>query len=282
MNIHALITLTLVLVSTVLQILWLDNTHWVFLSIAAMMAGVWLISLPLKNVAIIDIFWGLSFIVGTLAALWVFADFSNQPNLILLAMVSLWGLRLGLYILARSIGKPEDARYAAMRAEGGDLFWIRSLFMIFLLQAWMSWGILAPITAQIQSNVANTLTPVAWLGIVLWLFGLLYESIGDDQMRRFKKDPENKGKLLTTGLWRYSRHPNYFGEAVLWWGLYLFTVPYGGAWFVIGPLIITYSLLKFSGVTMLEDGLKKSKPGFEDYTRMTPAFVPSWLWPFGR
>lgn len=277
MNIHGLITLLLVVISTVLQALWLDNAWMILLAGLGLMSIAWGISVPLKDVSIIDIFWGLSFMVGSVAALLLFSDFTRMVDLILLAMVSAWGLRLSLHIWMRSLGHDEDSRYAEMRAEGGERFWIKSLPRIFYLQAWMSWGIMAPLTAQYLSAHDNVLTPVAWAGLGLWLFGFLYESIADWQLTRFKKNPDNQGKLLTTGLWRYCRHPNYFGETLLWWGLYLYTVPYGGAWFVIGPIIITYSLLKFSGVTMLESGMKKRREGYEDYMRNTPSFLPSWI-----
>ena len=276
---HIIIMVLLMLISTVLQLLLLDEPYWILLAIAVMMVIVWLISLPLKNTGIIDIFWGPAFIVGSLCALWLNDWQANLPNVSLVTMISLWGVRLALHIFKRSIGQPEDKRYAKWREEGGELYWLRALFTTFLLQAVMAWTILAPFNAHLLQNTFTQVSWLAWVGIAVWLFGFCYEAIADWQLAKFKNDQDNKGKLLTTGLWQYSRHPNYFGEAVVWWGLYIFSFDYGGALFFIGPLLITYSLLKFSGVTLLEDDLKDSKPGYEEYMKSTPTFLPKWLVP---
>lgn len=243
---------------------------------------VWVLSLILRDAGIIDSFWGILFVVIALCAATTTPNLLTLPGLMLLVMISVWAARLSLHIFIRGLGEPEDARYAAWREEGGDLFWLRSLFTIFLLQAWIAWAVMAPVSKVILDNTATHITPLAIVGCLIWLFGFVYQSLADYQLFKFKQDPNNRGKLLSTGLWAYSRHPNYFAEIVMWWAIFIFCLSYGGAWFIIGPIIITQTLIKFSGAWMLEELFKKTKPGFEDYQRHVPELIPSWLNPFQR
>jgi steroid 5-alpha reductase family enzyme len=241
-----------------------------------LMTVVWIASLAKRDVSIIDIFWGPGF---ALIAWLYFAlgDPSTARQLILPALVTVWGLRLGLYILWRGRGKGEDYRYAEMRHKWGARFPVLSLAIVFWLQAGLLWLIGLPLMfAQLSAQPSGS----AWLdavGLVLFATGLFFESVGDLQLARFKDDPANKGKVLDSGLWRYTRHPNYFGDATVWWGFWLIALAAGSpAWTVVCPLLMTVLLLKVSGVALLEKGLAKTKPQYRDYVRKTSAFFP---WP---
>jgi steroid 5-alpha reductase family enzyme len=196
--------------------------------------------------------------------------------LLLGIIVTLWGLRLSLYILSRNAGKGEDFRYAKWRAEAGMSWWWRSFFKVFLLQGVLMWIIAIPLVAAHTGDAASPLKCLDYAGAALWLVGFIFEAGGDWQLARFKADPANKGKLMTTGLWSVTRHPNYFGDAAQWWGFYLIAASSGALWTVFSPIIMTYLLMKVSGVVMLEKTLNESKPGYADYIARTSAFIP-WL-----
>lgn len=239
-----------------------------------MMTLMWLWSLLLRDSSIVDPFWGTGFVVVA----WFYAAFTFQGSqarsLLLLVMVSIWGLRLSIYLLARNRDKGEDPRYAKWRREAGKAWWWRSYFKVFLLQGLLMWLLSVPFLA-IQSSP----TPVGliWLDILallLWMVGFFFEFIGDWQLARFKRDPKNKGKVLDRGLWRYTRHPNYFGEAVLWWGYGALVLTTGAWWALYSPLLMTLLLLRVSGVALLEKSLKKNKPGYAEYVQRTSAFFP--------
>lgn len=233
----------------------------------------WLVSLALKDASIVDIFWGIGFIVIA----WLTFALSSQgyrPRQLLVAvLVTIWGLRLALHIGIRNWSRPEDFRYAKWREENGPRWWWKSFFKVFLLQGFLMWVISTPIVAAMTSGFPAILTPLDMIGAGLWFLGLLFESIGDLQLRRFKADRSNQGKILTTGLWRYTRHPNYFGEAVLWWGYYLIALAAGRWWTLFSPILMTFLLVKVSGVVMLERSLE-SRPGYKAYAERTHAFVP--------
>ena len=218
-----------------------------------------------------DIFWGLGFIV--VAYFYLAADYSNalQPRL-LYSLVFLWGVRLSLHIAVRNLGEAEDARYANWRRQNGDRWWWYSFFKVFLLQGAVMWIVSLPLLAGLQDR--SPLTIVDGIGILLFTVGFLVESIGDWQLRVFKKDPDNKGKVLNSGLWRFTRHPNYFGESVLWWGFTLIAVEVSTLWILISPAIMTWLLIKVSGVAMLDDLLRKTKPDYAAYIESTNAFFP--------
>ena len=243
--------------------------------ILLLMVLLWLISLPIKNAGIIDIFWGIGFVIITWLAFALTPQGYLPRKLLLGILVTIWGLRLAIHIGIRNLGKPEDFRYANWRAENGPRWWWFSFFQVFFLQGFLMWIISAPVIAAMTSGFPAILTPLDWLGTLLWLAGFLFETIADAQLRLFKANHSHEGKLLMHGLWKYSRHPNYFGEAVLWWGFYLIAVAAGRWWTLFSPVVMTFLLTKVSGVAMLEKTMKQ-KPGYENYMRKTSAFLP-WL-----
>lgn len=238
--------------------------------ILALMTLLWLFSLAIRNASIVDIFWGTGFVIT--AWFYQFSSPGFQPRSLLLAvLVTIWGLRLTGHIFLRNAGKGEDFRYAAWREQYGRIWWIRSLFHVFVLQGVILWIVSLPLLFAMQ-NGAEGWTVFDVVGGVVWLVGFVFEAGGDWQLVRFKARPENKGKLLTTGLWSLTRHPNYFGDAAVWWGHFLFALP-GGWWTIFSPLIMSFLLMRVSGVAMLERTMT-AKPGYEDYMRDTPAFFP--------
>jgi steroid 5-alpha reductase family enzyme len=239
-----------------------------------MTAG-WALSLARKDASVVDPLWGMGFVVAA-ASYTVLLDGDWRRQALALAMVCVWGLRLSGYLLWRNRGRGEDPRYTAMRAKRPSSFWWYSYFQVFLLQALLLWLVAAPIAGAMAGRPALGLGPLDYAGVAVWLFGLGWEVAGDAQLARFKRDPNNKGKVMQTGAWRYTRHPNYFGEAVLWWGVWLVAAGAHGYWSAYGPVLITLLLLRVSGVTLLEKNLKESKPGYAEYVARTSAFVP---WP---
>lgn len=244
------------------------------LVILVTMTLLWVFSLIIKNSSIVDIFWGLGFVLTC----WVY--FNLTPNgfigrkLLISILVTIWGLRLSLYILWRNYGKPEDFRYQKFRQEAGANWWWKSFLKVFLLQGILMWLISIPLLAAQASGQPDRLTWLDGFGIVVWMIGFFFESVGDFQLASFKANPENKGKVMNHGVWRYTRHPNYFGDAAQWWGFYLLAVAtLGGAWTIFSPLIMTFFLLRVSGVTLLEKTLN-TRPGYEEYIQKTSAFVP--------
>lgn len=239
-------------------------------------ALLWLVSLPLKNTSIIDIFWGPGFSIVGIAAYMLAADATDR-GLILAVLVVLWGIRLGGFLALRNIGHGEDKRYQAMRAEinarGGN--WpLRSLFTVFVLQGVILWIVSWPV--QLGQFGTTPLGGFAAAGVGLWLVGFLFEAVGDWQLYRFKSEPANQGKVMDQGLWRYTRHPNYFGNACIWWGIWLVAAPVIPLWVIVCPAFMTILLLKVSGVALLEKDLSKRKPGYREYIEKTSSFVP---WP---
>ena len=241
--------------------------------ILALMTLLWLVSLALNNSSIVDVFWGMGFIVIA----WTTFALTPQGYLprrqLLAILVTIWGLRLALHIGIRNWGRGEDFRYASWREENGARWWWFSFFQVFLLQGTLMWILSAPLIAAQTSGFPAILTPLDSVGGLVWSLGMLFESIGDLQLTFFKSEPSNRGKILRRGLWRYTRHPNYFGEALLWWGYYIFALAAGSWWAVFSPILMTYLLLNVSGVSMLERTLK-AKPGYKEYIRTTSAFFP--------
>jgi len=235
---------------------------------------VWLVSLWKQDVSIVDIFWGLGFV----GISWLYRGLGPEADArhwILLALVTVWGLRLALYLLWRNWGADEDLRYQTMRAGRGASFWWMSLVTIFFLQGMLIWIIAAPLFI-VHLNAGPPLwtwTDIA--GLLLWSIGFFFETVGDWQLARFKAAPANRGHVMQKGLWAYTRHPNYFGDALVWWGYFLFalSVP-GGMWTLVGPLLMIFLLLKVSGVTLLEQTIIERKPEYRDYIQKTNAFFP--------
>ena len=233
----------------------------------------WLLSLKLKDASIVDIFWGLGFAIIAVTSYLVAEGFAARKQLITTLAV-IWGVRLAWHIGSRNIGKGEDFRYQAMRKRHGDKFPLVSLYTVFLLQGVLMWIISLPLqAAQVPAEPAR-LTALDMLGAAVFLVGFFFEVVGDWQLRQFKSDPANKGKLMDRGLWAFTRHPNYFGDALLWWGFYFVACAAGGWWTVFSPVLMTFLLLKVSGVAMLERSLTKTKPEYESYARRTNAFLP--------
>lgn len=235
---------------------------------------VWMISVRLRDAGIADIFWGLGFVL--LAWVFCFLSPALTPRSWLVAvLITLWGARLSWHIFRRNHGNGEDPRYQAMRAAHGRAFWWRSLFTVFWLQGAILWFVALPLLAAVQAAQPAAFTAVDGLGVLLFAVGFSFEVVGDRQLRRFRSDPSNRGHVLDRGLWRYTRHPNYFGDAVLWWGLYAIAAATPNGWLtVLSPALMTFLLLRVSGVTLLEQSLKASKPGYEAYLARTPAFFP--------
>lgn len=232
----------------------------------------WLYAYRRENVNIVDSLWSLFFLLASTVYL-LLAETLTTPALLLYGLVLVWALRLSLHLLQRNAGKPEDRRYAAMRA-ANPKFARHSLVTVFMLQATLAWLISMPLaTAMLVPTEMN-----AWhiAGLLVFGTGFAFETVADWQLSRFKNDPDNQGKVLDQGLWRYSRHPNYFGEAVIWWGFYLFAVAGDVFWTVYSPVLMTFLLLRVSGVTLLEKDIHERRPGYRDYIASTPAFFPWW------
>jgi len=242
-------------------------------AVLTLFTALWLVSLRLRNSSIVDMWWGPGILlIGLTYA--ITSNGEGHRDSVVLVLLMLWAARLAWHIGARNIGHGEDFRYAKWRRESGASWWWFSYFKVFVLQAVIAWIVSMPLYFAITSR-----TPIQWTawdaaGTALFAVGFLFEAMGDEQLRRFKADPANKGRVLNTGLWAFTRHPNYFGEAVLWWGFGLFSVAAGGYLGLIGPAIMTYLLLRVSGVALLEQTLTSSKPGYAEYIANTPAFLP--------
>lgn len=238
-------------------------------AIAGAMLALWLLSLALEDSSIVDIFWGLGFVlvawVVALQAGW------SQRGVLAVALVSVWGLRLAVHLAVRNIGKGEDPRYQAMRRARGSSWWWKSLVIVFGFQGVLMWVVSLPLQQAVLRG--GSLGPIDALATAVFVAGLFFEAVGDWQLARFKAQPANRGRVMDRGLWRYTRHPNYFGDFMVWWGLYGLALAAGAWWTVVGPLVMSFLLLRVSGVTLLEQGMK-SKPGYEDYVRRTSTFFP--------
>lgn len=241
--------------------------------VLGLMVLLWLLSLALHNSSIVDIFWGTGFVIVAWLS-FALAGSSPGRGLLLAVLVTIWGLRLSLHILWRNWGKPEDFRYAQWRQENGPRWWWMSLFKVFLLQGALLWLISAPLVAAQIADPRSRLGALDMLGTALWAIGFFFEAVGDWQLTRFKAQASNRGKLLTSGVWRYSRHPNYFGDAAQWWGYFLIAAAAGGWWTVLSPILMTFLLIRVSGVALLEKTLIETKPGYREYAETTNAFVP--------
>ncbi len=237
------------------------------LVIFAITTSLWLLSLRLKDTSIIDLFWGVGFVIIGWVTFGV-VGFSGK-GVCLVVCCTLWGLRLSLYLAWRNHGGPEDYRYAAMRSRHGKSFWWISLITIFWLQGTVMWVIALPI--QIGQHGGGHMTSFGLLGVVIWLVGFYFEAVSDFQLARFKR----KGNgVMDQGLWRYSRHPNYFGNALIWWGLTLIAIQPQTWWLIISPTLMTFLLLKVSGVALLERSLSKRSAEYRAYMLRTSPFFP--------
>ena len=245
-------------------------------AVAGLMLVVWLLSIVKKDASIVDIFWGLGFVLIA-AVCYASTNGYHARKSLVTALTAVWGFRLAAHIFFQNKGKGEDFRYQAMRARFGKRFPIVSLFLVFGLQGLLMWIVSLPLQVAQISREPMRLTWLDWAGAIGWLIGFLFESVGDFQLARFKANPDNRGKVMDRGLWRFTRHPNYFGDALLWWGFLLIALSTpAGVWTVISPLIMTVLLMKVSGVALLEKTLVKTKPEYSDYVKRTSVFFP-WL-----
>lgn len=240
------------------------------IAVSLLMLTFWLLSLPLRNVAIVDVAWGLGFVLIA----WVTFRTTSRSDGLLVGLVTIWGSRLAIHLAWRNIGAEEDRRYAAMRSNW-PAFPLTSLLVVFALQGAIQLIVALPIQSGIAAEGPRTWTVLRVAGVVVWAIGFAFESIGDWQLVRFKSQPENEGHVMDRGLWRYTRHPNYFGDCLVWWGLYVVAVVDGAAWWtIVGPIGMTFLLLKVSGVSLLESDLRERKPAYAAYVRRTSPFVP--------
>jgi steroid 5-alpha reductase family enzyme len=242
------------------------------LTIFIYMTLFFMLAQALKDNGIVDIGWGIGFIV--LSTVLAFTGIEiTQRQFLLFILIFLWGFRLSFHIFLRNNGKPEDFRYANWRKEWGKFVVIRAFLQVFMLQGFFLFIIALPIIIT-KLSFPERLGIIEIVGAAIWLFGFYFEAVGDYQLLKFKKDAENKGQIITTGLWKYTRHPNYFGECVMWWGIFIVSIPSGYIWVsMISPIVLTWLLTRVSGVPMLEEKYKGNKQ-FEEYAKKTNAFVP--------
>jgi steroid 5-alpha reductase family enzyme len=240
-------------------------------AIGVAVVAVWVLSLPLRNASIADIFWPLGFVL--VAAVSSRAPGYGPRKVLVGVLVTIWGLRLAVHLFLRNRGHGEDPRYRSMRRRWGESrFPVVSLFTVFLFQGALMWIVSLPIQAASGSSARITWLDV--LGSVVWFIGFTFEAVGDLQLTRFRTDPANQRRVMDGGLWTYTRHPNYFGNATLWWGLGLITLAAGRWWALAGPLVMTILLLRVSGVPLLERRMKRTRPDYESYVARTSSFLP--------
>jgi steroid 5-alpha reductase family enzyme len=240
-------------------------------AVLGLLLAAWVLSLALRDVSIVDVAWGLGFVAVAWVAFAV-GDGCTGRRVLLAVLTTLWGLRLAGYIGRRKLRSPgEDPRYGAWRERWGDRFPLVSLFTVFGLQAVLVWVVSLPLQGAAASG--DPLGPLDWLGVAVWAVGLACEATGDAQLARFKADPANRGKIMDRGLWRYTRHPNYFGDVTVWWGIYLIALSAGAWWTIAGPLVVTLLLTRVSGKDHLERSMSE-RPGYADYVSRTSGFVP--------
>lgn len=236
-------------------------------------AVAWAASVALRNVTMVDTLWSLLFVL----AAWTYArtagDAAGDRAVLVLILATVWAVRLAVHLGARTFGHPEDRRYAAIRRRNEPGFAWKSLYLVFGFQALLAWVISLPLLGAITSP-PTPLGILDVLGVVLWLVGFTFEAVGDWQLARFKADPANAGEVMERGLWRYTRHPNYFGDFCVWWGLSLLALAAGAWWALVGPAIMTVLLLRVSGVALLERDIGRRRPAYAGYVRRTNAFFP--------
>jgi steroid 5-alpha reductase family enzyme len=244
------------------------------LVILVLMTTLWIVSVVIKNVSIVDIFWGFGFVI-TAAFYFLRTDGFEPRKILILSLAAIWGLRLSIYLAWRNIGKGEDFRYKEFRRKYGEnRYWWVSFFQTFLLQGVLMWLISAPLLgAQFYSH-NDSLGFFDFAGLLIWLIGFSFEAGGDYQLAVFKANPSNKGKVLNSGFWRYTRHPNYFGDSAVWWGFGLICLAGGSYVPVLGSILMTALIIKISGVALLEKSLKEQKPQYKEYIDKTSSFIP--------
>lgn len=234
------------------------------------MAG-WLVSLMRNDVSIVDSMWSIMFLIA--AVIYASqADSLGVRGYLVVILVTIWALRLALHITIRNWGEEEDHRYQKIREKNAPNFELKSIYIVFGLQAVLAWFISLPLLAGIGSD--TPLGILDYAGMALWLTGFVFESVADYQLLVFKKDPANQGAVMDRGLWKYSRHPNYFGESCIWWGYFILALSAGGWWSILSPMLMTFLLLRVSGVAMLEKDIGNRRPAYAEYVDRTNAFFP--------
>ncbi len=241
--------------------------------------GLWLVSLAKRDASIVDPCWGLGFVIVAWVTAWQSGG-TLPRGWLMIGLVTLWGLRLSGFLTLRNRGHGEDRRYAAMRHKHGPRFWWVSFLTVFCLQAVLMWIISMPVQATVFEGSgwagADATAWLTWLGVAAWTVGFFFESVGDWQMARFRARSDSAGKVMDRGLWRYTRHPNYFGDFCVWWGLFAIAAAGGHGWTVFSPLLMSLLLLRVSGVSLLEKDISQRRPGYRDYVHRTSSFFP---WP---
>ncbi|MEI7625562.1 MAG: DUF1295 domain-containing protein [Actinomycetota bacterium] len=241
--------------------------------LAVLLATLWLVSLRMRDASIVDIVWGPAFaVVGWVT--FAVGEGDQDRRLLLALLATAWGLRLGLHLARRNLGKGEDPRYRAMRERRGEAFAIQSLYLVFLSQASLVWVVAMPIQAAGFPAATAELFWLDWLGVGVFLVGLGFEAVADVQLTRFRNDRATSGRVLDTGLWRYTRHPNYFGDCMLWWGIGIVGIAAGAWWALVGPVVMMILLSRVSGKPLLEQSIRQRRPGYDDYVRRTSGFFP--------
>jgi steroid 5-alpha reductase family enzyme len=244
------------------------------LAIAAAMLALWALSLALRDASIVDIWWGPGIALGGIVA-WLSAGASHPRSVLLVALAAVWALRLGGYLAWRNAGHGEDPRYQAMRRHWGPRFPLISLATVFALQGVLQWLVSLPVQVGAANPGSAPLGALDAFGALAFAGGLAFESIGDVQLARFKADPANAGRVMDRGLWRYTRHPNYFGDALAHWGLFLIALASPSGWLTaLSPALMTFLLLRVSGVALLERSIGRRRPEYAEYQRRTSAFLP--------
>lgn len=231
----------------------------------------WLYSVKKHNVNIVDSLWSMMFLAAATTYLLYNPEISTR-NLVIYGLVALWALRLAGHLTMRNWNHAEDHRYQKIRQNNEPNFAFKSIYIVFGLQAVLAWLISMPLFFSL--NIASSFHWLDMVALPLFMVGFLFQSVADFQLHRFRSNPANQGKVLNTGLWRYSRHPNYFGEFTMWWAFYLMALPTGGWWTAFGPVIISFLLLKVSGVVMMEKNITERKPNYQAYIDSTHAFFP--------
>lgn len=231
----------------------------------------WAIATARRNAGLVDIFWSLFFLLAAAVYASLVQPLGTRAGLVLV-LVAAWALRLAGHLAVRNWNAPEDHRYQAIRKRNEPGFAWKSIYLVFGMQAVLAWLIAAPVAAAMHSPAPLSVWDA--LGAALAVFGIAFEALADAQLARFKADPANAGRVMAQGLWRYTRHPNYFGEFCIWWGMYLVALGAGGAWTAFSPVLMSVLLLKVSGVALLEKNIAARRPAYRDYIARTNAFFP--------
>ncbi|MCJ7449710.1 MAG: DUF1295 domain-containing protein [Bacteroidales bacterium] len=238
------------------------------------MTSLWIVSVIIKNVSIVDLFWGFGFVLAS-AYYFMNSDGFYTRKVLIMSLVAIWGLRLSAYLVWRNYGKGEDFRYRNFRKNYGEKrYWWISFFKTFLLQGILMWLISAPLLGAQFYGQNKALNILDYIGIIFWITGILFEAGGDFQLAVFKANPANRGKVLDKGFWRYTRHPNYFGDSSVWWGYGFICLAAGSYLPALGSVLMTALIIKVSGVALLEKNLKVHKPQYKEYIERTSSFIP--------